>query len=196
MVQEDILEAYNSTVIPVEKDSFVFMEGEKARHYYQVKSGSVKMVNYNDEGKEFVQGIFKKGQSFGEPPLFGNFAYPASAQALERSEIFKLSYNAFIELLQNHFDVHLKLTETLSHRLHYKAMIMSEISIHEAAHRLLTFFDYLKEENGKVNETYAITLTRQQLADLLGLRVETVIRSVKNLEDQGTIVIRNGKIIR
>ena len=154
------------------------------------------MLNYNEEGKEFVQGIFTDGQSFGEPPLFGGFPYPASAQALEETELFKLNYSKFIELLKDNFEIHLQMTATLSHRLRYKAMIMSEISIHEASHRLLTFLDYLKKEAGKQNQSHEINLTRQQLADLLGLRVETVIRSIKNLKNNGEIAINGRKLCR
>lgn len=40
------------------------------------------MININPEGKEFVQGTFGAGQSFGEPPLFHTL-YPASAKTEE-----------------------------------------------------------------------------------------------------------------
>jgi len=45
------------------------------------------MNNFNDEGKEFIQSIFKKGDSFAEPSLFINCIYPANAEALIRADI-------------------------------------------------------------------------------------------------------------
>ena len=51
--------------------------------YYQVVEGSVRMANMNDDGKEFIQGIFKQGESFGEPVLFIDMPYPATAIANE-----------------------------------------------------------------------------------------------------------------
>ena len=50
----------------------LFSEDEVALSYYQIITGKVKMVNFGD-GKEFVQGIFRGGQSFGEPSFLNSF---------------------------------------------------------------------------------------------------------------------------
>jgi len=60
------------------KGEVLFQEGTIARYYHQVHLGEIKMNNFNDEGKEYIQGIFTKDKSFGEPPLFANFKYPAN----------------------------------------------------------------------------------------------------------------------
>jgi hypothetical protein len=49
------------------------------------------MNNYNLDGKEFIQGIFREGQSFGEPPLFADVKYPANAEAILDSEVLLAS---------------------------------------------------------------------------------------------------------
>jgi CRP-like cAMP-binding protein len=74
----------------------------------------------------------------------------------------------------------------------------AEISTHDSEHRLLQLFDYsiayfnfIKDKNG-----YAIDLTRQQIGDLTGLRVETVIRTIKTLEKKGELKIINRKVYR
>ena len=173
----------------------VFREGSKARCYFQVKSGVVKMYNLNENGKEFVQGLFYNGESFGEPPLLGNFKYPATAEATQETVLFKLSKKDLDNLLQANFDVHKKLTATLSKRLAYKSMILKEISVYPPEHRILTLVNFLKK-NDQVTGKYQVDLTRQQIADLTGLRVETVIRAVKQLETEGEIEIINRKIFR
>lgn len=38
-------------------------------YYFQIAEGSIKMVSVNDIGKEFIQGTFKAGDSFGEPVI-------------------------------------------------------------------------------------------------------------------------------
>lgn len=53
----------------IQKNEVIFNEDEVAHFYYQIINGSVRMFNSNDEGKEFTQGIFCIGESFGEPPL-------------------------------------------------------------------------------------------------------------------------------
>ena len=135
------------------------------------------MSNYSDDGREFVQGYFIQGQSFGEPPFFSKGEYPASAIAMEKSEIWKVPYNDFLRLLKNNFDIHVALIQTLCNRLVYKSTMLSELAIEEAEHRLLTLIRYLVEDKTKQSKApIKISFTRQQLADMTGLRVETVIR--------------------
>lgn len=78
-----------------EKNEIIFEEGEQALFYYQVIEGQVKMYNLNEEGKEFTQGFFNDGESFGEPPLFINEDYPASAMTCTDSRIIKFSKDKF-----------------------------------------------------------------------------------------------------
>ena len=172
------------------------MEGEQAYFYYQIIRGSVKMLNTNEEGKEFVQGIFKDGESFGEPPLFQNSVYPASAFVEAGATLYKMPKVAFFQLLKEHFDIHLQFTATLAKRLMYKAMIMREISSHDAKHRILTLIDYLKSEYGQPGQPFKVMLTRQQISDLLGIRVETVIRTIKQMEEEGLVKITGRKVFR
>ena len=65
-------------------------------------------------------------------------------------------------------------------------------------HRILRFFDYLKNDVHKltINSNFQIPYTRQQIADILGLRVETVIRSIKSLENKGEVKIISRKVYR
>ena len=83
-------------------------------------------------------------------------------------------------------------------RLYYKAIIASEISSQEPAHRVLRFIDYLKDDVYKVKGKYSfkVAYTRQQIADILGLRVETVIRVIKSLEKKGDVKISKRKVYR
>ena len=55
----------------------------------------------------------------------------------------------------------------------------------------MAYFKVKKEEDG-----YKIDLTRQQMGDLTGLRVETVIRTIKTLEKKGELKIVNRKVYR
>lgn len=196
MIPAEILEKYNPATVAFPTNAFVFLEGEQARFYYQIILGKVKMININPEGKEFVQGAFGEGQSFGEPPLFHEALYPASAKAEEPSQLYKLGKEKLFSLLKDHPHIHLKFTTILTKRLMYKAMIMKEISSHDAQHRILTFLDYLKGEYGKDQDLFQVDLTRQQLSNLLGIRVETVIRTVKQLAQEGEIELKGRKIFR
>ena len=151
------------------------------------------MFNRSEDGKEFVLGYFNDSQSFAEPPLFGDFEYPANAGAFEQTSIYILNKTAFFQLLKDHFDIHLQLNKILCERIKYKSIIMSEISVHTPEHQLMSLLTYLKKDSN-ISGKYEVSLTRQQLADLTGLRVETVIRTIKNLATKKKLEILNRKI--
>ncbi len=196
MIPNHLLEASGAKKLNFPKESFLFQEGTDANFYWQVLEGTVKMANYSKEGQEFTQGMFQPGQSFGEPPLFSGFTYPSNAVAVTDAVVWKLSKDKFLEILMENFELHLQFTRSLSERLHYKAMIMKEISSHDPEHRILTLIDYLKEKSPKISGYYEVPFTRQQIADMTGLRVETVIRSIKALEQKEKVIILKRKVLR
>jgi len=198
MIVIDLLEKYGALKKSFDKNEIIFEEGNLPTHYYQIISGEIKMSNYNDDGREFIQGLFYKEQSFGEPPLFLNQNYPANAIAVDESEILLLPKNNFMKLLEENPAISLKIIENLAQRLYYKSVMAAEMSTQEPEHRILklidtgiAYFNFKKDENG-----YLINFTRQQIGDLTGLRVETVIRAIKALEKKGVLKIINRKVYR
>jgi CRP-like cAMP-binding protein len=197
MIRESLLQEYHASILSLNKGEILFQEGDPATSFYMVKTGRIKMVNVSREGREFVQGYFTDGQSFGEPPFFARVQYPAAAYATEKSLVWKLAYDEFLKLLKNNFDIHLHVLRVLSERLIYKSTMLSEIAIEEAEHRLITLIRYLLEQGGQAaSGMQKLSFTRQQLADMTGLRVETVIRSIKSLEQKRLLEIDDdGKIV-
>lgn len=198
MIATDLLEKYGALKKFFVKSEIIFEEGNLPTHYFQVLSGEVKMSNYNDDAREFIQGIFYKGQSFGEPPLFLNQNYPANAIAVEDAEILYLAKSNFMKLLEENPTVSIQIIENLAQRLYYKSVMAAEMSTQEPEHRILklidhgiAYFNFQKDANG-----YLINFTRQQIGDLTGLRVETVIRTIKSLEKKGALKIINRKVYR
>ena len=62
-------------------------------------------------------------------------------------------------------------------------------------YRIATLLNYLKAENRNFCSTCSqLKLTRQQIADMTGLRVETVIRTMRTMHDKGELVIARGKV--
>jgi CRP-like cAMP-binding protein len=74
-------------------------------------------------------------------------------------------------------------------------MILTEISSHDPEHRLGTIMKYFKSKiSPKQSEKIIIPFTRQQLADMTGLRVETVIRTIKRMEKERKLELQGHKI--
>ncbi len=197
MFPSGILEKYRARRLTLRKDQVLFHEGDSAVDYYQVDEGSVKMFIVSPDGQEFIQGIFSAGESFGEPALIGKFVYPGSAKAIEPAKVWKLSGHHFLHMLKENFDLHLKLTKVLCQRLRYKSMVLAEISSHDPDHRIYSILKYYKAKNagGSQKEGVRIPYTRQQIADMSGLRVETVIRAVKRMEKEGKLALDGHKIV-
>jgi len=197
MISEELLLRYGARKTRLEKGEMLLQAGDTPRYFYRIALGEIKMNNFNDEGKEFIQGMFGPGDSFGEPPLFIDKPYPANAVALTDAEVYILPKETFFRLLKENPEAHRDITSALSQRLYYKAVMASEISSQDAEHRIIKLIDYFKEAVGIPQaQPYHVTFTRQQIADLTGLRVETVIRAIKTLEKKGELKINDRKIER
>lgn len=196
MIADEVWRRYGAGLMRLARNETLFEQGAPAASFYQVQHGKVKMVSATEQGREFVQGLFTDGQSLGEPPFFAESAYPASAVAVDPSTVWCCPRARFLPLLAEHPDVHLELTRALSERLIYKSMMLAEIAVEEAEHRLTTLIEYFRASQHAIpDEPYRVPLTRQQLADMTGLRVETVVRTVKAMEQKHLLRIEDGKVM-
>ncbi len=175
------------------KGELIFNEGAAARFFYEIQNGEVKIANRNDEGKEFIQGVYKQGDSFGVPPLICDKPYPAAAYAHTDCAVYVVAKEQFLALMRDNYDFHFAITKMLGNRLLFKAMMLDEVANQEGEHRLLTLIHYLMAQKDLANKT--LDITKQQLADMTGLRVETVIRIMKSIEDKGMITTSRGSIV-
>ncbi|MFC3157595.1 cAMP-binding domain of CRP or a regulatory subunit of cAMP-dependent protein kinases [Chryseobacterium arachidis] len=174
----------------------VYKEGDHALYYYQIVKGKVKQNNYNEEGKEFIHNILSKNQSFGDPMLFLEKFYIMNAICLTDVEIIRLPKNNFLDLLEKNPKVSLAMNACLSQRLYFKAIMLQNMSSPNPVLRLKGLLDYLKSyHEGDCEQCFHVELTRQQIANLTGLRVETVIRTLKKMEKEGNLMIKERKIL-
>lgn len=175
------------------KGTVIYEPGSQPKAVYFIKSGEVRMVTVNDDGKEFIQGIFKANQYFGEPALLVNKPYLAYTIVTRDAEIIAVNRDSFFKLLEDERSFSMDLIKTLSDRLFYKSMMLEELANEQAEHRITTLISYLFKN---LEKDAVLDITRQQLADMSGLRVETVIRIVKKLADQKVLKLHRGKIIK
>jgi CRP/FNR family transcriptional regulator, cyclic AMP receptor protein len=195
MIDIDTLLAWGAAFKKVTANEIIFQEGGASQFYYQLVSGSVRWVNINDEGKEFLQIIIDPGESFGELPLFDDEPFAATAIANEDSVIIRLHRSIFHELIKESPEIHLAFSKQLTQRLRFKFFILKEMANHNPEHSISTLLSYFKQTKKNIcPRCNRINLTRQQIADMTGLRVETVIRTIKSLQTKGRLVIDKGKV--
>lgn len=190
-VQQLLEKGYSVKEFP--KDSIIYEPDMQPRFVYFIKSGEIRMVTVNDDGKEFIQGVFKAGQYFGEPALLINRPYLAYTIASKNTELILVNKTDFFNLLKDDSEFSMDLIKVLSNRLFYKSMMLEELANEKAEHRLETIINFLFAD---VSSGESLKVTRQDLADMTGLRVETVIRGVKQLANRKLILLKNGKIIK
>lgn len=195
MIPVDTLLAWGATYKKVATEETIFREGVEGRFYYQIESGSVRWVNITDDGREFIQNIIEPGECFGELPLFDDMPYAATAIANTDSVILRLHKNTFHQLLREEPELHFAFSKLMAHRMRFKFLLLKELACADPEHRISTLFSYFKESRKFIcQKCNRVQLTRQQIADMTGLRVETVIRTIRNLQQKGSLVIDKGKV--
>ena len=195
MIDIDTLLAWGAAFKKVSAGEIIFMEGNESHFYYQLVSGTVRWVNINDDGKEFLQGIIGPGEAFGELPLFDDECFAATAIADTGSVIIRLHKPVFLQLLKENPEIHFAFTMLLTERLRFKFFLLKEMAAHDPEQSISTLLNYFKQTRKNMcMDCNRVNLTRQQIADMVGLRVETVIRAIRSLKDKGQLVISKGKV--
>ena len=195
MIDIDTLLAWGAAYKKVAAEEIIFLEGTNSSFYYQLVSGKIRWVNINDEGKEFIQTIIEPDECFGEFPLFDDEPFAASAIADEDSVIIRLHRSVFHQLLKENPDLHFKFIRLLTQRLRFKFMILKELAKHNPENSISTLLTYFKQNRKNIcTKCNKLNLTRQQIADMTGLRVETVIRTMKYMQQKGELQITKGKV--
>ncbi|WP_260446630.1 Crp/Fnr family transcriptional regulator [Chryseobacterium lactis] len=175
---------------------FIFKEDEHSQYYFQIISGKVKLNTFTENGKEFIHNILGKNQSFGDPLLFIEKLYPTNAVSLQATELIRMPKSNFMEMLKSHPDLSLEMNMCLSQRLYYNSLMIRNMASADPVQRLKGLLDYLKSyHDGDCQQCFPIELTRQQIADLTGLRVETVIRTVKKMVKNEIIKLEGRRIL-
>ncbi len=195
IIDIDILLTLGATYKKIAAGEVIYHEGNICSFYYQLVSGSVRWVNIDDDGNEFIQNIIEPGECFGEIPLFDDAPYVASAIANTESVIIRLHKSIFYQLLSDRPELNMTFNRILSERLRFKFTLLKELSHHDPEKSISTLLYYMKNNKKNICTTCnKINLTRQQIANMTGLRVETVIRTIRHLHDKGQLVIDKGKV--
>ncbi|WP_435525153.1 Crp/Fnr family transcriptional regulator [Chryseobacterium indoltheticum] len=196
VINQKILENAGAVTKNYTFSETIFREGESANYYFQIVSGNVKMNNYDESGKESIQHLLQEGDCIGESLLFINRSYPANAIALNTCEILSLRKEKFLNLLEENPRICFEMNKSLSEKLYFKQIMAQNMCSQSPTLKLKTLMDYMKNfQYTEKRLTFQIPLTRQQMANLTGLCVETVIRALKKMERDGKLLIENGKIL-
>jgi CRP-like cAMP-binding protein len=176
-----------------QKGEFIFSEGEDASGFYVVNTGRVKIFKLSPEGKEQILHIFGPGEPFGEVPVFTGQRFPANAEAMEESRVFFFPKRSFVDLIKTNPSLALNMLGILSRRLRRFAALIDDLSLKEVPGRLAAYLLYLSQHR-KGSTDLELSITKAQLASLLGTIPETLSRILGKMTAQGLIKTQGRRI--
>ncbi|NOY53428.1 MAG: Crp/Fnr family transcriptional regulator [Deltaproteobacteria bacterium] len=175
------------------KGEILFHEGEPGRRLYLIRMGQVKVFKLSEGGKEKILRVFGPGDFFAELPLLDGGNYPASAEALSAATLLSLSRKNFLDILKKYPVITGKIYEIVGNRLRHFTTVVTDLTLKDASRRLAGFLlekaaQQVHLSQGQVR--FPLGLTHQEIASLIGTARETVSRSLKQLQSDGIIEIK------
>ena len=157
----------------------VFSEGDPPEHFCTVVKGRVKVFKMTPAGKDVILEIFGAGDPLGAVAAYDGQPFPASAVAIEDSQVLLVPRAAFFALLERHPTLVRGLLSGLTHRLTELTFRLAELTGGRVEPRFARLFLKLAQEQGRPERggTFVpVALSRQELADMTGTTIETSIR--------------------
>lgn len=173
----------------------LFSEGEPCVGLFFVVSGRVRIFKTSQSGREHVLSIDGPGSSIAELPVFDGGPYPASASAMQTSELLFISRKDFRAICLQHPEVALKVLQVVGGRLRRLVGIIEELSFTTVRHRLISWLLRQARNEGRPTDrgnTFSLHASHQELAAQIGTVRELVSRNIARLQAQGFIEM-NGR---
>jgi len=173
----------------------LFRRGEACNGLYVVVAGAVQVYRAGAGGREQVLHVEGPGHPLAEVPLFDGGPYPASARALEASEVLFLPRPAFESLLQKQ-EIAIAVIRDLGRRLRRMVGLLEKVSLKSVPARVAATVLERAEAAGALENGGAFTLgaTQESLASTLATTREGVARALAELRRGGVIEQRGGRL--
>ena len=176
----------------------LFSESEPCHGLHIIARGKVRIFKTSASGREQVLAINNPGESVAELPVFDGGAYPASAMAIEETEIAFISRRDFQAHCMEHPEVALKVLATVGARLRRLVGIIEELSFTTIRQRLIATLVRLAESEGKQTERgieFLLRSSHQELANQLGTVRELISRNLARLQAEGLLEVDARQIV-
>lgn len=179
-----------------QKGETIFNEGNHPNGLYCINNGRIKIYQSGYDGKEQIIRLAKEGDIMGYRALISGETYSASATAIEDSKVCLVPKNLFFELLSGSSDLTSKVMKLLALELKEAENKITEMAqkpvIERLAETLLMLKEYYGYEKGETSLN--ITITREEIANIVGTATETAIRLLSDLKKQGIVELDGKKI--
>ena len=173
------------------RNAEVYGEGEPAEYLYQVISGAVRTYRTLDDGRRQICAFSLPGDIFG---VEAGDAHLSAAEAVTDAQVLVVKRSSILARAEHEKDLAKQLW-TLTVRELQRAQQHSLVLIKNAEERVAGF---LLEMAGRCSSGAAIELpmSRQDIADYLGLTIETISRTFTQFVQSGVIALETSRRIQ
>ena len=162
------------------KHDYIFREGDPTEYFHIVKEGTVKCVKSTPDGKECTLKMLMPGDLFCcDAAAFDGTAHPGSAQPMGDVSILRMKKKSYFEMLRRNPDAAMEVIKYLGNRLNEAQEKIKDLALDRADQRLASLLVDLATRNGIKDPNgirLTIRLTRQDMANMVGITTETAIR--------------------
>lgn len=180
------------------KGELLMHEGDASDYIVIMHEGSAKAFKYTSDGREQILYVFAEGDFFGEQNLLTNHTSTYSVEALQTVKTCMLSKSRFQNLLYQYPDIAVKIIAELGERMARLENAMQGMGVRNVDNRIGGILLEFAEKYGspeKEGILIQLPLSREGIANYLGVARETVSRKLGQLESDGVIRSVNNKSI-
>lgn len=178
----------------LDKDSYLFHEGDPAEGFYVVQKGAINVHRVSPAGKEQVIHVFRPGESLAEAALASETGYPANGRAVEASTVIVVPKAPILALLARRPDLGLRMLASMSQHLRVVVALVDDLTLKDVETR---FLNWLLKRCGRAARgavTIHLESTKRVLAAELGTSSETLSRTLATLRNEGLLAVRGADV--
>jgi len=186
------------TTLGRKKKDIIFMEDDECLGLYIVRIGRVKLVRSSRDGREHIIKILLPGDLLGLEVFCDADRYASSAVVMEDTSLCFVKKADFFKVLESAPDVSRKIMMALGRELHQAYEKIGNLGLKNAKEKLAYLLHSLALEYGvgvPEGVRLHLTLSRLEIAEMLGITQETSIRLLKGFKEEGIIDIERKEIV-
>lgn len=176
---------------PVQKGDYLYHMGDPFKAVYAVRSGSFKTFTTNAEGQEQIVGFYLPGELMGMDAISAN-QHICSAKALETTSVCEIPYERLEQLSLEIHGLQHHLLRLMSQEIQHDQCKLMMVAKLPAEGRVANFIINISERfqtRGYAANDFNLSMSRNDIANMLGLAVETVSRIMTNFQEQGILKV-------
>jgi CRP-like cAMP-binding protein len=168
----------------------IFHEGTPALAVHCIRSGTVKVSRLTGDGHEVLVGVRRPGELIGFRAVLAELPCSITAETLEPAVVCTIPREIFMDLVRESTDLSIRLLKQLAREVHFAEEQLVERTrqrVSKRTARLLARLEQGGAPGSRARPWLGITMSREEMALLIGTTPETLSRTLHSLAEQGIL---------